>query len=63
MDGEALIRALKKLDPNIKIIAMSGLTTDEMEAELKRLNVGAFISKPYSAETLLKTLAKVIEKG
>lgn len=62
MDGQALIRAVKNLDTDIKVIAMSGLTTDEMEAELERLKVNAFISKPYSAETLLKTLAGVIQK-
>jgi PAS domain S-box-containing protein len=59
MDGVALIRALRKVDAAIRIIAMSGLTSDETEAELKRLNVDAFIAKPYSAETLLKTLSEV----
>lgn len=60
MDGEALIRALKKLDPDIKVVAMSGLTSEGTEAELKRLSVNAFLSKPFSAETLLKTLSEVI---
>jgi len=62
MDGEALVRALKKLDPDIKVVAMSGITNEGTEAELRRLNVNAFISKPYSAETLLKTLREVIGK-
>jgi CheY-like chemotaxis protein len=61
MDGHALIRALKKMDPNIKTIAMSGLIRDETTAELKSLNVNAFLSKPYSAEALLITLAEVLE--
>ncbi len=62
MDGEALIRALKKIDDNIKVIAMSGLTSEGTEVELKNLKVSAFISKPYSAETLLKTLDEVAGK-
>ena len=61
MDGHALIRALKKMDPNIKTIAMSGLIRDETTAELKNLNVNAFLSKPYSAESLLNTLAEVLD--
>jgi signal transduction histidine kinase/ActR/RegA family two-component response regulator len=60
MDGHALIRALKKIDPQIKTIAMSGLIREETTAELKNLKVNAFLSKPYSAETLLTTLAEVI---
>jgi two-component system cell cycle sensor histidine kinase/response regulator CckA len=60
MDGAALIRALKKMDEEIKIIAMSGLTSEGTTAELTSLKVNAFLSKPFSAETLLKTLSNVI---
>jgi CheY-like chemotaxis protein len=60
MDGEALIRALKKINPEIRIIAMSGLVSAGQTAELKSLNVNAFLSKPYTAETLLTTLAELL---
>jgi CheY-like chemotaxis protein len=60
MDGAALIRALKKINPDISVVAMSGLTSDDTEAELKSLKVNAFLSKPFSAETLLKTLREAI---
>jgi two-component system, cell cycle sensor histidine kinase and response regulator CckA len=60
MDGHALLRALKKMDPGIKTIAMSGLIREETTAELKNLKVNAFLSKPYSAETLLTTIAEVL---
>jgi PAS domain S-box-containing protein len=60
MDGHALIRALKKMDPAIKTIAMSGLIREETTAELKNLKVNAFLTKPYSAELLLTTIADVI---
>jgi CheY-like chemotaxis protein len=56
MDGEALIRALKKLNPDIKVIAMSGLISPDQTAELRNLNVGDFLSKPFTAESLLTTL-------
>ena len=48
------------MDPKIKTIAMSGLMRDETTAELKNLNVNAFLTKPYSAEFLLTTLAEVL---
>ncbi len=63
MDGNALIRTLRKLDPNIKVIAMSGLISEEQTAELKTLGVVDFLSKPYTAETLLNALRKAISNN
>lgn len=60
MDGTALIRALRRFDPDVKIIAMSGLISEGQTAELSNLNVGAFLSKPYTAETLLTTLSHIL---
>ena len=60
MDGEALVRALKKINPMVKVIAMSGLVSAEQTAELKSLNVNAFLSKPYTAKTLLGTLDNLL---
>jgi two-component system cell cycle sensor histidine kinase/response regulator CckA len=57
MEGLAMIRALKKLDPEIKIIASSGLANladqTERATELKALGVRQFLPKPCSAEALL----------
>ncbi len=60
MDGPTLIRALKKMEPDIKIIAMSGLFSEENAAELKKLNVRERLSKPFSAEALLSVLAEML---
>lgn len=59
MDGASLTRALKKMKPDIKIVAMSGLISDRQSAELANLNINAIISKPFTAETLLTTLESV----
>lgn len=61
MDGAAMIRELKRLKPGIKVIATSGLTalTDAgSEASIKEAR--AFIPKPYTTESLLRTLRQVI---
>lgn len=60
MDGPTLVRSLRELDPKIKIIAMSGLLNEEQAAELKELGVRDFLLKPFTAETLLKTISAVI---
>jgi CheY-like chemotaxis protein len=56
MDGRAIIRALRKLNPQCRIIATSGLLLHEIADE----EVAQFLSKPFTAEKLLKTLAAVI---
>ena len=63
MDGTALIRAVRKIDPTTKIVAMSGLMNSEQTAELQNLNVNAFLSKPYTAESLLKVLAEILRNN
>ena len=62
MDGAATIRVLRKLSPELKVIAASGLTNVEQSAELKTLGVNASLEKPYTAEKLLITLAEVLNK-
>ena len=56
MDGAATIRALRKINPNLPIIAASGLPPTEIDS----LNVNAFLAKPFTAEKLLTTLAKIL---
>jgi CheY-like chemotaxis protein len=63
MDGTALVRAVRKIDPQSNIVAMSGLMNSDQTAELQNLNVNSFLSKPYTAETLLRVLAEIFGKN
>ncbi|MBD2203416.1 PAS domain S-box protein [Calothrix sp. FACHB-1219] len=60
LDGLTAIRTLKKLNPQLKIIATSGLPTHSREA----LAAGAqeFLAKPYTAADLFSTLSELIGK-
>lgn len=60
MDGPSTIRALKKINPQIKIIASSGLTESGKANELLKLGVHTFLQKPYTAEKLLTAIAELI---
>jgi PAS domain S-box-containing protein len=64
MDGMALIRAVRGLFPELKIIASSGLGTDmggnARANELKTLGVAAFLPKPYSTNKLLNTIYQLL---
>jgi PAS domain S-box-containing protein len=61
MDGPATIQVLTRLNPDIRIIAASGLTANGNMAQVSRLGVKYFLPKPYTAETLLKTLREALK--
>lgn len=60
MDGPATIRALQRMNPKVRIIAASGLGTGLHAGEGTLEGVSVFLTKPYTAEKLLKTLAEVL---
>jgi two-component system cell cycle sensor histidine kinase/response regulator CckA len=64
LDGVVLVRALKKLDPCVKVIASSGISSSggrlERAAELEALEVRAFLSKPYTAEKMLRLFEEML---
>jgi len=62
MDGPAMIRSLRRFNPKARIIAATGLATQNKIVEAKLLGVDAFVSKPYTAEKLLKTLQDVLTR-
>ena len=59
MDGITTIQTLKKIDPQIKAIATSGLVSNDRLREASEIN--NFIAKPYTIQELLQTLQTVIE--
>jgi PAS domain S-box-containing protein len=61
MDGAATIRALQKMNSEVKIIAASGLTAGHKAGEASLEGVRIFLSKPYTAEKLLKALAEILK--
>jgi CheY-like chemotaxis protein len=61
MDGTAAIIALKRISPDVKIIAASGLTAKGQIMSPADPNVQAFLTKPYTAEKLFKTLAEALK--
>jgi CheY-like chemotaxis protein len=60
MDGLTTIRTLQKINPQVKIIAVSGLASNNQAHEIIGTNVKTFLSKPYTSDELLKSLQVVI---
>ena len=61
MDGVATIRALHKLNPEVRIVVASGLTAKAAEAEAAGEGVKNFLPKPYTASALLISLRELLE--
>ncbi|CAN5140376.1 hypothetical protein BH11PLA2_BH11PLA2_32890 [soil metagenome] len=58
MDGPTTMRAMQQVQPDVKIIAASGLRLPESMAE----RAVAFLKKPYSDRELLQILTKLLQQ-
>ncbi len=61
MDGYMAIRALRKLDPKARIVAVSGLAEDGKLAMVAAWTA-EFLAKPYTSERLLKAVGDAIRE-
>jgi PAS domain S-box-containing protein len=62
MDGAEMIQTLKKMEPEVKIIASSGHAMNEAVDKALAAGVQHFIPKPYSAEAILSALQELLGK-
>ncbi len=60
MDGLATMRALQEFDPQVRIVASSGLRTPGKMAEAMAAGATTFLQKPYSDDQLLEALGRVL---
>ena len=60
MDGITAMRILKKLDPDIKLIATSGMTTKENLTATELIGIESFLVKPYTLKKLLLNVRQAI---
>jgi PAS domain S-box-containing protein len=60
MDGLTAIRALQKLNSQVRVIATSGLISNHQLAQVTSIGVKAFLSKPYTMKELLDTIQQVL---
>ncbi|MBW4418167.1 MAG: PAS domain S-box protein [Myxacorys californica WJT36-NPBG1] len=61
MDGITAIRTLQRLNPQVKIIALSGLSTNE--AQTQAAGVKTFLPKPCTSEDLLIAVRQVLSSS
>ncbi len=60
MDGLTAMGALKKINPQVKLIATSGLATKDKVNAAEAIGIKAFLVKPYTSEKLLLSFQQAI---
>jgi CheY-like chemotaxis protein len=60
MDGVAAIEAIKRMNPDVKIVAASGMNANGCAAKAAAMGVRHFLNKPYTAQTMLATLRMAV---
>jgi two-component system, cell cycle sensor histidine kinase and response regulator CckA len=63
MDGIATIRALQKLNPSTRFLAISGLMDNARISQLNELAQVKFLAKPFTTEQILSMLQTVLQKS
>ena len=63
MDGPALITALRRIRPRVRVIGASGLIANGHVVRAANSGVKHFLAKPYSADTMLDMLRQVLGAG
>jgi CheY-like chemotaxis protein len=60
LDGLTAIRTLQKINPQVRIIATTGLMSNNKLDTIAGIGVNTFLSKPYTVNELLLALQKVM---
>ena len=60
MDGATAIKTLQKINPQVKIIALSGRNFTHQTFGERNLNIQSFLAKPYTTQALLQAIKDVI---
>jgi two-component system cell cycle sensor histidine kinase/response regulator CckA len=63
LDGIGTIRAIRHIEKDVRFVAMSGLMDGGTAADIDALEIHGVLSKPFTTDQLLATLAQALGKG
>ncbi len=61
LDGEATLKALRKIDGSVKTVVMSGYSEGDIAARLAGLDVSMILAKPFSMKLLREKLMPLVD--
>jgi DNA-binding response OmpR family regulator len=63
MKGEEVLKALRAMSSDVKVMVSSGFMSEEQRDRLKEFGIVDFLDKPYREEDVLSSIRKVLAKG
>jgi two-component system cell cycle sensor histidine kinase/response regulator CckA len=60
MGGEETFRALREIDPNVRVVISSGYGEQDTASRFTDAEPAAFIQKPYTIQRLADVLSRVL---
>jgi two-component system, cell cycle sensor histidine kinase and response regulator CckA len=60
IDGLTTIRTLQQINPDVRVVAISGLSSHVMHHDTMKVGVHTFLAKPFTVEELLKVVQSTI---
>jgi two-component system cell cycle sensor histidine kinase/response regulator CckA len=60
MNGAQVLKELRQLDPNVRVLLSSGYHTDHEVDQLLASGAQAFVAKPYRAQELVQSVQKAL---
>jgi CheY-like chemotaxis protein len=63
MGGMRCLEVLRNMDPNVKVLVLTGYAKRGMTQELKEAGAKDFILKPFDTPQLLEKIRKIIDEG
>jgi CheY-like chemotaxis protein len=61
LDGLQTLDELRRINPDVSVIACSGLRTAQREADVLERGARLFLPKPYTEDQLLQALGQVLD--
>lgn len=63
MKGDEVLRRLREMKKEIKVLVSSGYMQEERLDKIKRLGIDGFLQKPFRREEILKAVEEVLSEG
>ncbi len=62
MTGHECFQKLKKIDPNVRVIVVSGFSKDEQLNQMQLEGEFAYLRKPYDTATISRVISSILQK-
>lgn len=63
MKGEEVLKTLRTMSPDVKVVVSSGFMSEEQRDRLKEFGIEDFLDKPYREEDVLSSVRRILAKG